>query len=314
MQSQNFQRPMSELFGINTPEPVMINIFPDTNEKPKTNPNYVFDKGSVKLALSFLTRDNDGDGLLLHGPIGCGKTSFIREVLGRMNWPTRMLSWSETSDVCDLVGRIAIDFGDTKFEYGPLPIAMREGHCLVINEIDRGRAGNLVALNDVLDAGNLFIPETGETIVPHPNFRLVCTANSAGTGDRSGMFAGSVRKLDPAFLDRFIFLEAKYLPVEKELEALMNAFPHFSGMFLSKILEFAGKTRVHSETHAFEMPFTTRSVKRFLRLATSYGLRDDDNTRLTYTDLEPAFRAAYLDRLDPNDKEAADTLLSVQFG
>ena len=309
------QKPLSELFGVPAPDHVTLDVFERTEFAPKTTSSYVFDKTKLKLLLAYLTGDSNGDGMLIYGPFGCGKTSLIRETLGRLNYPTRMLSWNETSDIADLVGRMGISFGDTRFEYGPLPLAMRDGHALVINEIDRGRAGNLVALNDVLDGGTLLIPETGEVIEPHPNFRLFVTANSAGTGDRTGRYVGSVRQLDPAFLDRFIFLKADYMAEASELDMFMRRFPSYEGQFIQKAVSFAHETRKRSEDLAepINMPLSTRSLDRFLRLAAQFGIAERSVRDLKIDDLRPAMDAAYFDRLSAEEAEAARTLLSMSF-
>lgn len=202
---------------------------------------------------------------------------MIREVLGRLKWPTLMLSWSEKSDSFELIGRQGIQFGDTVFEYGPLALAAKLGLVLVINEIDRGRAGDLVALNDVLDGGNLVIKETGEVIEPHANFRVICTANSAGSGDLTGQYVGSVRRLDPAFLDRFAMIRVGYMEQSDELDLLMLQFPDYarkSSHFLTKLTSFAMETRSKAVDVAEPLsnPISTRALMRTLNLGRSMGL------------------------------------------
>ncbi len=309
------QRPIADVFGIPAPDTATVGVFEKSEIAPKTHDDFVFIKDRLKLILAFLTQDNRGDGLLIHGPFGAGKTSLIREVLGRLNWPTAMLSWSETGDVADLVGRMAIKFGDTEFEYGPLPLAMKNGWALVINEIDRGRAGNLVALNDVLDGGCLHILETGEVIHPHPNFRIFATANSAGGGDLSGMYSGSVRKLDPAFLDRFLFLSVDYMEEQAELDLFLRRYSDHDGSLISKVVGIARETRARSSGVGAELgvPLSTRGVDRILRLGLLYGWQALDETQVRFTTLEPAFRAAYLDRLSPEDHEAVMAVIRMHF-
>ena len=117
-----------------------IKVFRNDTCLQSVSEDYAFDKDRLKAFLAFLFSENCGDGLMFHGPFGCGKTSFVREVLGRLRWPTLMLSWNETSDTADLIGKTGISFGNTVFEPGPLTIAVTKGFVLVVNEIDRGRA------------------------------------------------------------------------------------------------------------------------------------------------------------------------------
>ena len=61
-------------------------------------------------------------------------------------------------------------------------------------------------------------PQTGETVRPHGKFRLVATGNSAGGGDRSGLYPGVLRQ-NLALLDRFRLMEVGY-PEPAEREAI----------------------------------------------------------------------------------------------
>ena len=309
-----------ELFGLPAIKGAAIKVFRNNDYIQKVSDHYLFDKDRLKAVLTFLFTESNGDGLLLYGPFGSGKTSFIREVLGRIKWPTLMLSWNETSDTADLVGKTGISFGNTVFEPGPLTIAAKQGYCLVVNEIDRGRAGNLVALNDLLDGGKLVIKETGEVITPHPNFRLICTANSAGAGDLTGNFVGSVRKLDPAFLDRFAMLEVGYMELIPERDMMMLRFPEYastSSWFVDRMCAFAYETRTKASDPAaeFSIPVSTRALTRFFHYGQAMNvigkLKGDRNDRKAAL---PALELAYLNRLSPTDREVADNLLKFVFG
>ena len=297
-----------------------IKVFRNDTYLQPVSEDYAFDKDRLKAFLAFLFSENCGDGLMFHGPFGCGKTSFVREVLGRLRWPTLMLSWNETSDSADLIGKTGLAFGNTVFEPGPLTIALKKGFVLVINEIDRGRAGNLVALNDLLDGGKLVIKETGEVITPHPNFRLICTANSAGSGDLTGTFVGSVRKLDPAFLDRFAMLEVGYLSVDQERDMMLLRHPDYfqaSAVFVERMCAFAAETRVKAQDVAadFRTPFSTRALSRFFH----YGRAMNLVPKITGSaqDLKiilPALEMSYLNRLTPDENEVARVALSMTLG
>lgn len=310
---------ISEVFRISAPGNVPI--FENDRFLQATSEHYRFHKEQLRGVLAFLFSASKGDALLVHGPFGSGKTSLIREILGRLRWPTLMLSWSEKSDSFELIGRQGIQFGDTMFDYGPLALAAKLGMVLVINEIDRGRAGDLVALNDLLDGGNLVIKETGEVIEPHPNFRVICTANSAGSGDLTGQYVGSVRKLDPAFLDRFAMIKVGYMAQEDELDLLMLLFPDYakkSSLFLTKLTNFAQETRAKALDVAENLatPISTRALMRTLNLGRSMGLlrRIGEADFSTSEDLLPALDLAYLNRLPAEEREAAVKTLELCMG
>lgn len=309
-----------DVFNISAPG--QVPVF-ESNDRflQKTSQHYRFQKDQLRGLLAFLFAASKGDALLVHGPFGSGKTSLVREVLGRLQWPTLMLSWSEKSDSMELIGRQGIQFGDTVFDYGPLALAAKLGLVLVINEIDRGRAGDLVGLNDLLDGGNLVIKETGEVIEPHPNFRVICTANSAGSGDLSGQYVGSVRKLDPAFLDRFAMIKVDYMDQTDELDLLMLQFPDYarkSSMFLRMLTQFASETRAKATDVAENLstPISTRAIMRTLNLGRSMGLlrRIGESDFSISDDLLPAIELSYLNRLPAEEREAAVKTLELCMG
>jgi len=311
---------LGQLFKLPQANGMPVNVFKNDMFIQRTSNNYAFNAAMVRSILAFLFAENFGDGLMFYGPHGCGKTSLIREVLGRLHWPTLMLSWNETSDTADLIGRVALSFGNTEFEYGPLAIAAKHGFALVINEVDRGRAGNLVALNDILDGGKLLIKETGEVITPHKNFRLICTANSAGGGDLTGAYTGSVRKLDPAFLDRFAMMEVSYMDHQTETDLMLMMFPEFqnaSAEFVSKMCAFAGETRAKCSDVAegLNSPMSTRALGRFFRYSLSFGLhRKFSGSKVPKDPVISALDLAYSSRLAPEEREVVYNLLDLTVG
>ena len=310
------QASVADLFGLPIPHEVMIDVLPKTQLVPRKTDDYRFRPNMVKLLLAFFLNLKDSTGgLYLHGGFGTGKTSLIQETCARLNWPLVSFEWNYESEVEDLIGRHEIQFGDTAFKHGPLALAMRHGYALLINEIDRGRSGNLTALHGVLEGYPLHIPETGEIIEPHPNFRLIFTANSAGTGDRTGNYTGSVRQLDAAFMDRCLVLKCDYLPEVEEIEMLMRRFPSASGVLVSALVQFAGRTRAQATDMASSLtiPLSTRALIRFLDLAQCFGLHTQAPALKDVEKLLPALGPAYLDRLEDDARTAALDLLKLSF-
>jgi cobaltochelatase CobS len=151
--------------------------------------------------LAFLA-DPAGDGLLLTGPTGAGKTSLVLQVAARLNWPVQEVTCHGRLELSDLIGQFVLK-AETRFVHGPLAVAAREGHLLVLNELDVMDAAELAGLNDIVEGAPLVIAANGgEVIRPHPKFRLIATGNSTGSGDPSGLYQGVLRQ-NLAFLDRF---------------------------------------------------------------------------------------------------------------
>ena len=307
---------VTALFGLPGAENIEVRVFERTSLSLPVDPQYVFRKDELKLILAYLCTETDGDGLYLHGPFGAGKTSLAKQVLARLNWPTLMTSWKKSSEIDDLVGRTGAKYGDTIFELGPLALAMKHGYALIINEIDRGMADNLIGLNDILDGGYLLIKETGEIIERHPDFRLIVTGNSGGMGDASGQYIGSVRKLDPAFLDRFVFLHIDYMDAANEIDLLLRAFPTYTGEFVSRMVNFASETRLKAAdiTEILSLAISTRALRRFFRLGMSFGLDNYRYDDVPADKLMRALRPSYLDRLQPEEQTAAMVIFTMTTG
>lgn len=212
---------------------------------PKKNESYFFNEENLNLVLRHL-QNNHGDSLYISGPTGCGKTSFILEVAARLQWPIESVTLSQNSEIADLIGHNILRKGQLVFEYGPLSRAMMFGEILLLNEIDLMSAGELAALNDVLEGRALCVnANNGEVIHPHPFFRVIATANSKGAGDSSGHYAG-VRKQNKAFLDRWVFVEFNYLNCAQEQELLLKSIANINPDLIKYFVVLAQELRFSS--------------------------------------------------------------------
>ncbi len=85
------------------------------------------------------------------------------------------------------------------FREGPLVTAVREGHWLILDELNLAKTEILECLNRLLDDNReLFIPEQQKHIKPHKSFRIFATQNPSSYSGR--------KKLSRAFRNRFISL------------------------------------------------------------------------------------------------------------
>lgn len=210
---------------------------------PQAHSSYVFDSKALKTMIDWLEKPH-GDSLYICGPSGCGKTSFVLETAARLKWPVESITLSQTSEVADLIGHPVIRHGQLHFEYGPLSRAMMSGEILLLNEIDLMSAGELAALNDVLEGRGLTVlASNGEVIMPHPGFRVIATGNSRGSGDSSGHYTG-VRRQNTAFLDRWVFLEFSWPDFAMGRSIISRAVPELNPDLIRYMLTFVHELRI----------------------------------------------------------------------
>lgn len=119
-----------------------------------------------------------GDALYLIGLTGIAQTSMIIQIASRLNWPVQQVTCHAWLELNDLTGEFMLVDGSMLFEHGPLSKAVRDGHLLILNEIDLMDPSELISgLNKILEGQPLVITQNdGEIIMPHPKFRLVFTA------------------------------------------------------------------------------------------------------------------------------------------
>ena len=219
MNAQTKKFPIGQTFGSSAPAAMTVDGF--ENDQHPSIPvvkDYVFRNEHLRDVLAFIANPL-GDALYLTGPTGSGKTSLICQVASRLNWPVQQVTCHGRLELNDLIGQFMLVSGSMSFVHGPLAQAVRDGHLLILNEIDLMDPSELAGLNDIIEGQPLMIPQNGgEVIKPHPKFRLIATGNSAGQGDQSGLYQG-VMQQNLAFLDRFRLMEVGYpeASVEKSI-------------------------------------------------------------------------------------------------
>lgn len=248
---------------------------------PNADENYVFELNVLNEVLLYLFHPFK-DCLYLSGPSGCGKTTLILQIAARLNWGVEQITLSNKCESLDLIGHNTLRKGQLVYEYGPLTRAMIYGEILILNEIDLMSAGDLAVLNDVLEGKPLTIlANNGEIIKPHPQFRVVATANTKGFGDNTGFYNGA-RLLNQAFLDRWRFVEVTYPKPKVELQMLKSAFPKLEEEMMIKLVRFANELRRVIETgfengvRQISAPFSTRSLLKIaaiLSINTKYSVQ-----------------------------------------
>ena len=282
---------------------------------PKEHPEYVFDKGMLRDILGFLLKPNN-DALFITGPTGCGKTSVVNEICARLIWPVQEITCNSRLEFQSLKGMFMLSSASPgeapsmHFAYGPLSQAMKNGHVLILNEIDLCDPGELAGLNDVLEGRPLVISENGgEVITPHPNFRIIATANSAGAGDNTGFYAG-VQPQNLAALDRYRWIKADYWPDAVECEVIRQAVGSFArpemADIVKRMVSLANSIRKLFVNGQLSVTLSTRTIVRWAHIAEDF--RNCPNA------LRYGLERALLFRLEPHEAKAINEQAEIVFG
>ena len=271
------------LFGIDAARDVAIR-----DHVPALDGKFAFDPELGKAVLSSLL---DNDRILLVGPTGSGKSSLIAQLAARLNWPVRRINLHGETSVSDFLGTHKARGGDVFYQHGILPTAMREGHMLILEELDAATPEILFVLQGVLEeGGTLTIADNaGELITPHPEFRLVATANTLGVGDESGLYTGT-SVLNASHLDRWTTVfQVGYLSAKEEAAVIRDKVPDLANSLVDSLVKLANAVRKAVEEDEL---YTTFSTRRLLALA--------GKTRSL--GLEKALEVTVLNKLPKNDR------------
>lgn len=154
--------------------------------------------------------------ILVQGPTSAGKTSMIEYLANFSGNKFVRINNHEHTDLQEYLGTYVSDAnGKLHFQEGLLVQALRQGHWIVLDELNLAPTDVLEALNRLLDDNReLLIPETQEVVHPHENFMLFATQNPPG-------LYGGRKVLSRAFRNRFLELHFDDIP-EDELEIILQ--------------------------------------------------------------------------------------------
>ncbi|WP_026150149.1 AAA family ATPase [Streptomyces prunicolor] len=149
-----------------------------------------------------------GCHVLLVGPAGTGKSMMARQTAEAFGQEFHALSLGPTTPMSKIFG-----YYDAHGQYHGTPFrsAFEHGGLMLLDELDSGHPGLLAELNQALSIRSCAFADG--MVAAHPEFRLIATANTYGTGgDRQ--YVGR-QALDAATLDRFVVID---VPVDEDLE------------------------------------------------------------------------------------------------
>jgi len=243
-------------------------------------------------------------GMILHkntyisGPTGCGKTELSIQIHKQLKRPFIRINMKGDATVANFIGAMRADpKKGTYFKPGALPIAMKAGYTLIVDEVDYTPPQIAATLNPVLEGSrNLFLEDTGETIHAAEGFCVIATGNTAGKSDPTGVYTGT-EVLNSAFLDRFgIKLSMDYLEPEVETAMLMRRFPNEKRDEVKILCLAAKEIRESFKQGALTLTLSTRKLIDYLELKPTMGHIQ-------------SIQAVLLNWLDEDDRELVNGLL-----
>ena len=229
---------------------------------PKEQPHYILTP-FVKDNLMHLVRATSAKRypVLLQGPTSSGKTSMV-DYLAKLSGHTFVrINNHEHTDLQEYLGTYVSGPNGLVFQEGALVRALREGHWLVLDELNLAPTDILEALNRLLDDNReLFLPETQEVVRPHKNFMLFATQNPPG-------LYGGRKVLSRAFRNRFLELHFDDIP-EGELETILRGRSQIAPSYCTRIVEVYKRLAVlRQSTRLFEQKNSFATLRDLFRWA-----------------------------------------------
>ena len=293
----------SAIFGIDVPFPVFAFTHAD-DSVPPLDPHYRFDPVVLRVLLAGFARNRR---VLLHGLHGTGKSTHIEQVAARLNYPCLRLNLDGCITRSDLLGRDSLQMNDGQptifFKEAALPYALQRGCALILDEYDAAPAEVAFVLQRMLESdGALMLPEENRIVRPHPQFRLFATANTAGSGDASGLYHGT-SPINAAQLDRWnCTVRLSYLPFEAECAWLQQktAAPAET---IAAMVQLAGLTRAAFVAGDLSTMLSPRTLLAWAENSVLFG-----------NDVRFAFDVTFAGRLDADELPHLNELYQRCFG
>lgn len=206
---------------------------------------------------------------LLIGETGTGKTSIIRSLANDMEQPWRRFNLTGETTVDEFVGKFELKASRTVWQDGILLQAMKNGEWLIVDEVNVALPEILFVLHSLLDDDKfVVVPQNrGETVRPHPNFRLFATMNPVDE------YAGT-KELNKAFLSRFnIVINVDYPTPSFEQKILRNR-TGISKQDALKLVDVGNAVRKLKRDSKVFYTMSTRDLIQWASLIDELGIKD----------------------------------------
>nr|CAJ2472382.1 unnamed protein product [Leishmania braziliensis] len=179
--------------------------------------------------------------VLLEGPTSSGKSSMVKYLAELTGNKFVRINNHDSTEIQEYLGHYITDeLGKLRYVDGILVNAVRHGYWVVLDELNLAPTDVLEALNRLLDDNcELFVPDTQETIKPHPQLRIFATQNPAG------IYSGR-KMLSRAFRNRFLEITVDEIPTTEISTILCHRYS-LPQSFADKMVEVMTALQIHRQ-------------------------------------------------------------------
>jgi MoxR-like ATPase len=229
-----------------------------------------FDQPFVETLHAVLTGSSHAMPVALEGETAASKTTAVLYLAHLLKQPVIRLNLNGQTDAGELVGRFIPSDQGWAFQEGSLPIAMRRGYWLLLDEMNLAEPQVLERLNCAIESTPTLVLSEGHGTVFGPggdvevseNFRLFATLNPAEYSGRS--------MLSPAFRNRWLIWHQAQAADETAILAMLRTLV----MGEQPVVYWKGKSYQADAVHPLfprlqEMPEIEAVLARFAMFHTT---------------------------------------------
>ena len=252
--------------------------------------------------------------IFVTGLSGNGKTLNVQEACAELGRECVRVNVTIETDEDDLIGGFRLVDGETKFNLGPVAIAMERGAVLLLDEVDLA-SNKIMCLQPVLEGNGIYIKKINRYIKPAKGFTVIATANTKGRGSDDGKFIGT-NILNEAFLERFpITMEQPYPALSVEKKIVLGSMEKYGSVdeeFADKLVTWAEVIRKTYFEGAVDELISTRRLDHIVKAYTIFKdklkaiemctNRFDEDTKTSFLDLYSKVDAG----VDLNEEESEE--------
>jgi cobaltochelatase CobS len=225
---------------------------------------------------------------LLSGPAGSGKSTSPAQYCALVQHPFMRLNGKTSVDASAFIGFLWAGPNGTEFAEGLIPVGMRNGYYVLMDEVFKLPAEIQMSFQTVYEEnGFLLLDEkpgllSDKLVKPHEMFRLMATDNVKGVGDNFEKY-GATQVQDVSTLDRFtLTCEVPYLSEEAEVEVLQQMFPDMPSDSIDRFVKLANLVRDGYMNNVVSITLSLRGLKMMCTRYLKNNLSESVCFNMTY--------------------------------